>query len=73
MSLLQICCDFGQRFKDLFLQRTLPRLIKFALQLPVTQASVERVFSSLKYALNDIRMRLGDDTIDTILVLRANK
>ena len=50
----------------------LAKIARIALQLPVTQVSVESVFSSLKYVLNDLRMRFGDDVADAILVLRVN-
>ena len=42
------------------------------MQLPVTQVSVDSVFLSLKYVLNDLRMRFEVDVVDAILVLRAN-
>ena len=48
------------------------KIARIALQLPVTQVSVDSVFSSLKYVLNDLRMRFGDHVVDAILVLRAN-
>ena len=48
-------------------------LVKIArIALPVTQISVDSVFSSLKYVLNDLRMRFEVDVVDAILVLRAN-
>ena len=50
----------------------LAKIARIALQLPVTKVSVESVFSSLKYVLNDLRMRFGDDIVDAILVFRAN-
>ena len=31
--------------------------------MPMTQVSVERVFSSWKYVLNNLRMRFGDDAL----------
>ena len=40
--------------------------------LPVTQVSIDSVFSRLNYVLNDLRMRSGDDVVDAILVLCAN-
>ena len=60
--------------KDLFspMNKDLAKIARIALQLPVTQVSVERVFSSWKYVRSDLRMRLGDDVVDAILVLRAN-
>ena len=50
----------------------LTKLARIAVQLPVTQASVERVFLSSKLVLNDLRTRLDDDAEHAILVLRAN-
>ena len=50
----------------------LAKIARIALQLPVTQVSVDSAFSSLKYVLNDLRMRFGVDVVDAILVLRAN-
>ena len=50
----------------------LDQISRIAVQLPVTQISVESVFSSLKYVLNDLRMRFEVDVVDAILVLRAN-
>ena len=50
----------------------LTKIARIALQLPVTQVSVESVFSSLKYVLHDLRMGFGNDVVDAILVLRAN-
>ena len=54
------------------MDKDLAKIAQIALQLPVTQVSVERVFSSWKYVRSDLRMRLGDDVVDAILVLRAN-
>ena len=50
----------------------LNKIARIALQLPVTQIFVDSIFSSLKYVLNDLRMRFGVDVVDAILVLRAN-
>ena len=52
--------------------KDLAKIVRIALQLPVTQVSVDSVFSSLKYVLNDLRMRFWVDVVDAILVLRAN-
>ena len=35
--------------------------------MPVTQVSVKRVFSSWKYVLSDLRMRLGDDALQQVM------
>ena len=51
----------------------LDKIARIAVQLPVTQISVDSVFSSLKYVLNGLRMRFEVDVVDAILVLRANK
>ena len=40
--------------------------------LPVTQVSVERLFSSLKLLKSDLRSRLKDDILDNMLFLRCN-
>ena len=49
----------------------LVKIARIAVQLPVTQVSVESVCSSLKYVLNDLRMRFGNDVVDAILVVCA--
>ena len=40
--------------------------------MPVTQVSVERLFSALKLLKSDLRNRLKEDIIADILLLRAN-
>ena len=40
--------------------------------MPVTQVSVERLFSALKLLKSDLRSKLKDDIIADILLLRAN-
>ena len=52
--------------------KDLAKIATIALQMPATQVSAESVFSSLKYVLNDFRMRFGNDVVDTTLVLHAN-
>ena len=42
------------------------------LALPVSQVSVERTFSGLRYIMDDLRMRLNDKSIDAIMILRCN-
>lgn len=42
------------------------------LALPVTQVSVERLFSGLAFVLNPLRNRLGSTTIEDIMLLRTN-
>jgi hypothetical protein len=41
--------------------------------LPPTQVSVERLFSSLKIVKSDLRNRIGEKLVNSILFLRANK
>jgi hAT family C-terminal dimerisation region len=43
------------------------------LSFPVTQVSVERLFSGLRFILNDQRGRLSNDTLKNIMFLRSNK
>ncbi|XP_047020001.1 zinc finger BED domain-containing protein 4-like isoform X2 [Helicoverpa zea] len=45
---------------------------KIALATPATQVSVERLFSSLKFIMNNLRISLKDTTIDDILIVRNN-
>lgn len=52
-----------------------PQLYQLAitmLAIPCTQVSVERLFSSLKYVLSDLRYNLKDSIVEDILVLRNN-
>ena len=42
------------------------------LSLPMTQVSVKRTFSGLKYILSDLRMRMSSEVVDAIMVLRSN-
>lgn len=52
--------------------RDLKTLAEVALALPVTQVSVERTFSGLRYILDELRLGLKDDVIDAIMFLRCN-
>ena len=40
--------------------------------LPVTQVSVERLFSAMKLLLTDLRSRLKPDAVEAMLMLRTN-
>ena len=42
------------------------------LALPVTQVSVERTFSGLKYILSDLRMKMSPQIAESIMILRTN-
>ncbi|XP_008183785.1 uncharacterized protein LOC103309632 [Acyrthosiphon pisum] len=43
-----------------------------ALALPTTQVTVERLFSSLKFILNDQRNRMSPSLLEDIMVVRSN-
>ncbi|XP_047953108.1 zinc finger MYM-type protein 1-like [Salvia hispanica] len=45
------------------------RLIKLVLLLPVATASVERVFSAMKFVKSVLRNRMGDDWLNDIMVV----
>lgn len=47
-------------------------LSKIVLATPMTQVSVERLFSSLKFLLNNYRRSMKDNIIDDLLFLRNN-
>ena len=40
--------------------------------LPVTQVSVERLFSAMRLLLSDLRSRLKQDAVEAMLLLRTN-
>ena len=44
------------------------KLLKLVLILPVATASVERVFSSMKYVKNKLRNRMGEQYLNDCLV-----
>ncbi|XBJ27947.1 hypothetical protein VPH35_005133 [Triticum aestivum] len=44
------------------------KLLKLVLILPVVTASVERVFSSMKYVKNSLRNKMGDEYLNNCLV-----
>lgn len=41
--------------------------------VPSTQVSVERLFSAMKFILNDLRTSLNGDILEDILLIRANR
>ena len=52
----------------------MPELYKLAmicLSVPMSQVSIERLFSSMKYILSDLRGNLSPDLLDDILLTRA--
>ncbi|KAH0762699.1 hypothetical protein KY290_018772 [Solanum tuberosum] len=48
-------------------------LVKFALLLPVTTATVERAFSAMKIIKNDLRNRMDDEFLDGCIVPYVEK
>ena len=50
----------------------LREVAKVAIALPVSQASVERTFSGLRYILSERRLRMTGEIIDAIMILRCN-
>jgi bifunctional polynucleotide phosphatase/kinase len=48
-------------------------LASVALAVPVTQVSVERTFSSLKYVLSPYRANLKPDRLEQVLLARCNE
>lgn len=54
---------------------TYPSLFEIAMVVygtPATQNSVERLFSAVKFILNDNRLSLSADKLENILLLRCN-
>ncbi|XP_042067372.1 zinc finger MYM-type protein 1-like [Salvia splendens] len=49
------------------------RLIKLVLLLPVATASVERVFSAMKFMKSELRNRMGDDWLNGSLTVYSEK
>ena len=41
--------------------------------LPVTQVSVERLFSAMKLFKSDLRSRVKADALESLLILKANQ
>ena len=41
--------------------------------LPVTQVSVERLFSAMKLFKSDLRSRMKADALESLLILKANQ
>lgn len=56
-------------------QQTFPELYKLAsvmMAIPPTQTTVERIFSALALVLTSHRTRLGDESLENILLVRLN-
>ena len=54
------------------LDESLQKTAKILSAMPVTQVSVERLFSSIKFILSDQRSSTKQDLLKAILLLRAN-
>ena len=61
---------FGMLFKQL--EEPLLTTAKILSAMPVTQVSVERLFSSMKFILSDQRLSMTQELLESILYLRAN-
>lgn len=48
------------------------QLAQIVLSAPATQVTVERLFSSLKFVLSNLRMSFKDNLVDDILFIRNN-
>ncbi len=55
-----------------YYQEDLRDIAMLYVTMPVTQVSVERLFSALKLLKSDLRNRLNDDIIADILLMRSN-
>ena len=49
------------------------KMIKFYLIIPISNAEIERTFSTLAYLKNDLRNRLLDDTLNDLLFIFKQK
>ncbi|XP_043461187.1 uncharacterized protein LOC122497881 isoform X2 [Leptopilina heterotoma] len=63
--------EYWETKKDLFPE--LYSLSNIVHAAPMTQVSVERLFSSMKFILSDLRTNLSHDILDDILLVRSNK
>ena len=52
--------------------KQLRQVAETTVSLPVSQASVERTFSGLRYILSEHRLRLSEDVVDAVMTLRCN-
>ena len=60
------------RSKNKQLEEPLLTTAKILSAMPVTQVSVERLFSSMKFILSDQRLSMTQELLESILYLRAN-
>lgn len=61
---------YWQKSKDKY--PYLYKLSTIVLAAPMTQVSVERLFSSLKFVVSNYRLSLKDDVIEDLLFIRCN-
>lgn len=61
---------FWQQQKDF---KKLSELSKIVFAVPVSQASVERAFSTLRYILSDLRGNILSTNLENILLIKLNK
>ena len=54
------------------LEEPLLTMAKILSVMPVTQVSVKRLFSSMKFIFNDQRLSMTQELLESILYLRAN-
>ena len=54
------------------LEEPLLTAAKILIAMPVTQVSMERLFSSMKFILSDQRLSMMQELLESILYLRAN-
>ena len=71
-------CTRIEKSEDIFMwwnkhqHQDMKAIAEVALALPVTQVSVERTFSGLRYILDELRLGMKDDIIDAIMFLKCN-
>ena len=65
--------DVFKFWRDRPVMPVLKEVAMAALSFPVTQVSVESLFSELKFILNDQRASLSDQSVPEIMFVRMNK
>lgn len=64
--------SLAKKMKETGKDRVFPlvyKLVELVLLLPVATASIERVFSAMKYVKTDLRNRMGDEWLNDSLVV----
>lgn len=57
----------------LYVPEELKDVAALLVTLPVTQVSVERLFSAMKLFKSDLRSRMKADALESLLILKANQ